>query len=80
MLSIQLQVAGVDRHDDRTPAGRATAARHGYTPHIQRISREKLDEQEQPRYRARRYVVERTLAWLSRCRGLLVRYEKKAEN
>jgi putative transposase len=23
-------------------------------------------------------VVERTLAWLSKCRGLLVRYEKKA--
>jgi len=25
-------------------------------------------------------VLERTLAWLSKCRGLLVRYEKKAEN
>jgi hypothetical protein len=25
-------------------------------------------------------VVERTLAWLSKCRGLLVRYEKKAVN
>ena len=24
--------------------------------------------------------IERTLAWLSKCRGLLVRYEKKAEN
>ena len=24
--------------------------------------------------------MERTLAWLSKCRGLLVRYEKKAEN
>jgi hypothetical protein len=24
--------------------------------------------------------VERTLAWLSKCRGLLVRYEKKAIN
>ena len=28
----------------------------------------------------RRWVVERTLAWLSKCRGLLVRYEKKAIN
>jgi putative transposase len=25
-------------------------------------------------------VLERTLAWLSKCRGLLVRYEKKAAN
>jgi transposase len=25
-------------------------------------------------------VVERTLAWLSKCRGLLVRYEKNAIN
>ena len=29
--------------------------------------------------KARRWVVERTLAWLSKCRGLLVRYEKKPE-
>jgi len=63
-----------------TPAGRAAAARHGYTTHIRRIGQEKLDDQGQARYPARRYVVERTLAWLSRCRGLLVRYEKKAEN
>jgi putative transposase len=33
-----------------------------------------------PQYRARRWIVERTLAWLSKCRGLLVRYEKKAAN
>jgi putative transposase len=25
-------------------------------------------------------VVERTLAWLSKCRGILVRYEKKDNN
>jgi len=24
--------------------------------------------------------VERAIAWLSKCRGILVRYEKKAEN
>ena len=28
----------------------------------------------------RRWVVERTLGWISKCRGLLVRYEKKACN
>ena len=30
--------------------------------------------------RPRRWVVERTIGWLNKCRGLLVRYEKKAEN
>ena len=25
-------------------------------------------------------MVERTLAWLSKCRGILVRYDKKASN
>jgi transposase len=33
-----------------------------------------------PQYRGRRWIVERTLAWLSKCRGRLVRYEKKAAN
>jgi hypothetical protein len=31
-----------------------------------------------PRYRARRWVVERTNSWLNRFRKLLVRYEKTA--
>ena len=29
---------------------------------------------------ARRWVVERTLGWLSKCRALLVRYDEKAGN
>lgn len=29
---------------------------------------------------SRRWVVERTHAWLSKCRGILVRYEKKSAN
>ena len=32
------------------------------------------------RHPARRWVVERTLAWLSKCRGLLIRWDKKAAN
>ena len=32
------------------------------------------------RYPARRWVVERMLGWLSKCRAILVRYEKKAAN
>ena len=32
------------------------------------------------RYKPRRWVVERTLAWLSMCRGILIRWEKKSAN
>lgn len=60
------------------PTGHRVTEAQGYEAHIRRIGEEKLDDQQ--RYRARRYVVERTLGWLSKCRGLLVRYEKKAEN
>jgi putative transposase len=62
------------------PTGHATVDAYQYIPHIRRIGEEKLDLQGQKTYPARRWVVERTLAWLSKCRGLLVRYEKKAIN
>lgn len=62
------------------PTSRAAVAAHGYVPHIRRIGEEKLDEQDEKRYPARRWVVERTLAWLSKCRAILVRYDKKASN
>jgi putative transposase len=62
------------------PTGRLAVAAHGYVPHIRRIGDEKLDDNRQPRYPARRWVVERTLAWLSKCRAILVRYDKKAQN
>ena len=52
----------------------------GYTPHIRRIGEEKKDSAGEKRYPARRWVVERTLGWLSKCRAILVRYEKKAVN
>ena len=50
----------------------------GYEPHISMIRDQRPARPR--RYKARRWVVERSLAWLSKCRGLLVRYEKKAEN
>ena len=62
------------------PTGWQAAVDHGYTPHIRRIGEEKLDAKQQRRYPARRWVVERTLAWLSKCRAILVRYDKKAQN
>lgn len=55
------------------PTGWQAVETHGYIPHIRRIG-------EEQQYPARRWVVERTLAWLSKCRGLLVRYEKRAGN
>lgn len=62
------------------PTGEQTVAKYGYTPHIRRIGEEKFDEQHERRYPARRWVVERTLAWLSKCRAILVRWDKKARN
>jgi len=51
---------------------------HGYTPHIALIRDERSVRTKT--HKPRRWVVERTLAWLSKCRGILIRYEKKAEN
>lgn len=62
------------------PSGRRTAKEAGYVPHIRRIGEEKLDSQGSKRLPARRWVVERTLAWLSKCRAILVRYDKKPVN
>jgi putative transposase len=69
----------LDKGDDN-PTGHEPVAAYQDTPHIRRIGEEKLDLHGQKTYPARRWVVERTLAWLSKCRGLLVRYEKKASN
>jgi putative transposase len=52
----------------------------GYVAHIRRIGEEKLDSWGKKTYPARRWVVERTLAWLSKCRAILVRFDKKDEN
>ena len=62
------------------PTGHQAVAAHGYRGHVRRIGEEKLDPQGVKRYPARRWVVERTLAWLSKCRAILVRYDKKASN
>jgi putative transposase len=62
------------------PTGHAAAEDGCYTPHIRRIGEEKLDEKKRKTQPARRWVVERTLAWLSKCRAILVRYSKKSSN
>jgi putative transposase len=63
------------------PTGAAAVARHHYVAHLRRIGKEKVDlATEEKRFPARRWVVERTLAWLSKCRALLVRYDKRSAN
>ena len=60
------------------PTGHTTVAARGYTSHIRRIGEEKLDRSRRKTQRAQRWVVERTLAWLSKCRAILVRHAKKS--
>jgi putative transposase len=69
----------LDKAFDGAPS-EATAKVFGYEPHIRRIGEEKKDARGRKAKKARRWVVERTISWLNRCRGILVRYEKKAEN
>jgi putative transposase len=58
----------------------ATARVFGYEPHIRRIGEEKKDLRGKKTKKARRWVVERTISWLNRCRAILVRWAKRDEN
>ncbi len=62
------------------PTGREAAAGGQYTPHIVPVRKEKRSTARKRGHKARRWVVERTLAWLCKCRGILVRYDKNDEN
>jgi putative transposase len=61
------------------PTGEQAAQAYAYTPHIRRIGEEAVPKAQRTQP-PRRWVVERTLAWLSKCRALLVRYDKHASN
>lgn len=61
------------------PTGRATVEQFEYIPHIRSI-REEATKRRPGRRKPRRWVVERTLAWLNKCRAILVRYNKHALN
>lgn len=52
----------------------------GFTPHIRSRGEEKRLLERDAGFRARRWVIERTHAWLNRFRGLLIRWCKKPEN
>lgn len=73
------QHLSLDAGYDHAPA-REVVEEHGYIGHT-RPAREGPRPKRRPgRRKARRWVVERTLAWLSKCRALLVRYDKHDEN
>jgi putative transposase len=69
----------LDKAYDNRPTEEVCERAH-YVPHIRRIGEEKLDRAGRKAHPARRWVVERTIAWLQRCRGILIRYDKKPEN
>lgn len=69
----------LDKGFDGKPS-EATAMVFGYVPHIRRIGEEKLDERGGKTQPARRWVVERSIAWLNNCRAILVRWAKNSSN
>ena len=54
-------------------------ASHAYIPHIRRIGEEKISDGEKI-HPARRWVVERTIAWMKGFRAIRTRYFCKAKN
>jgi putative transposase len=61
------------------PTARETLQQTDYLPHIAAI-RPDTKPRQPGRRKPRRWVVERTLAWLRKCRAILVRYNKNAGN
>jgi putative transposase len=62
------------------PSGRAAVEAGRYVGHIRPSGNSPPAQRRPGERKPRRWVVERTLSWLSKCRGILVRYEKKAIN
>ena len=52
----------------------------GYTAHIRARGEEAQAIKRSARFKARRWVVERTHSWMNRFRRILIRWEKKPEN
>lgn len=52
----------------------------GYVPHVLSRGEERKKIRKSLRYRARRWVCERTHSWMNRFRRILIRWEKKAVN
>lgn len=61
------------------PDIRELAFELGYIPHIKGRGEETSAKKTAPRYRARRWVVERSHSWLNRFRRILIRWEKRVD-
>jgi len=59
---------------------RDTVEEFGFTAHIKARGEEAQEIKRKARYKARRWVVERTHSWLNRFRGILIRWSKKPQN
>jgi putative transposase len=59
---------------------RALVKGFGYTAHIRARGEEAQAIKRTARFKARRWVVERTHSWLNRFRRILIRWEKKPDN
>jgi putative transposase len=59
---------------------RGLLAEFGFTAHIRSRGEEARAIQRKARFKARRWVVERTHSWMNRFRRILTRWEKKADN
>ena len=55
------------------------AKEFGFTLHVRPRGEEAKLIKKKARFKARRWVVERTISWLNRFRGILIRWTKKAE-
>lgn len=69
----------LDKDYDRSEI-RELLAEFDFTAHIRTRGQEAQALKRKAGARARRWVVERTHSWLNRFRGLLIRWNKKAEN
>lgn len=59
---------------------RETIEEFGFTAHIVARGEEAKKIKRKAGYKARRWVVEGTHSWINRFRGILIRWNKKAEN
>lgn len=62
------------------PLTREIAAERNLTLHLRTRGEEIEAKKIDPRFKARRWVVERTHAWTNRNRGLLIRWSKNPDN
>ena len=59
---------------------RELLAEFSFTAHIRSRGEEAKQIKQSARFKARRWVVERTHSWMNRFRGVLIRWSKKPEN